>query len=149
MQQLLDAFGITWSLFIAQAVNFAIVLVALWYFLYKPVMAMLEKRRALVAKGVADAARAGEMLAGADGEAMKRVSAAEGQAEAIVATARESANAEKARLLKEAEARAAAMATDAQARAQETAARALQESEQEIARLAILAAEKVMRTKNV
>ena len=145
MQQLFDAFGINWKLLLAQAVNFAIVLIALRYFLYKPVLAMLEKRRALVAKGVEDAAHAGEMLAGADGEVAKRVGAADTQAESIVTAAREAANTEKARVLKEAETRAAAVAADAEARANEMAARARRESEKEIARLAILAAEKVMR----
>lgn len=144
MAQLLAAFGIDWKLLLAQAVNFAIVLVALRYFLYTPVMATLEKRRALVAKGVEDAAEASKRLASADGEATKRVSAAEEEAEGIMTTARETAGAEKARMLKEAESRAAAVAKDAEARAAETAARARRESEQEIARLAILAAEKVM-----
>src|SRR5487761_1997723 len=104
MAQLLSAFGIDWRLLIAQAVNFAIVLVALWYFLYTPVLAMLSKRQEVVTKGVADAERAGKKLAGADSEALKRVVAAENQADGIVSAARESAAAEKARLLKEAEA---------------------------------------------
>jgi F-type H+-transporting ATPase subunit b len=145
MQQLLDAFGIQWSLLLAQAVNFAIVLVALWYFLYKPVLAMLEKRREIVAKGVEDAQKARQMLAGADSEVSKRVNAAEGEAEAIVAAARESASAEKVRLLKEAETRAALVAKDAEDRAEETAARQRRESESEIARLAVLAAEKILQ----
>lgn len=145
MAQLLLAFGIDWHLLIAQAVNFAIVLVALTYFLYKPVMSTLAKRRDMVAKGVEDATRAGEMLASADGEASKRVKAADGQAEEILSSAREAANAEKARLLKEAEARAVAVTRDAEARAVEVAARAQRESEQEIARVAILAAEKILK----
>lgn len=145
MQQLFSAFGIDWHLLAAQAVNFAIVLVALWYFLYKPVLAVLAKRQEVVAKGVEDAKRAGEMLAGADNEALKRVNVAASEAEAIVSAARESANAEKARLLKEAEARAVAMAADAEARASEVAARSLRESERDVARLSILAAEKILR----
>ncbi|MFA5998066.1 MAG: ATP synthase F0 subunit B [Candidatus Paceibacterota bacterium] len=148
MQQLFDAFGINWSLLIAQAVNFAIVLVALWYFLYKPVMAVLDKRQKVVAKGVEDAAQAGALLAGADGEARARVTAADEQADSIVAAARESATAEKARLLKEAEARALAVTKDAEARASEVAARSLRESEQEVARLAILAAEKILKARH-
>lgn len=147
MEQLLDAFGINWKLLLAQAVNFAIVLVALRYFFYKPVLAMLEKRRAAVAKGVEDAAAATAMLAGADTEVSKRVGAADVEAESIVSAAREAASAEKARLLKEAEARASAVTRDAEARAKETAAKSLRESEKEIARLAILAAEKVMHSK--
>ncbi len=145
MQELFSAFGIDWRLLAAQAVNFGIVLVALWYFLYKPVLATLEKRRELVAKGVEDARRAAHMLENADGEALSRVAAAGKEAEQIVAAARESAGAEKARLLKEAEARAVAIKDDADARASEAAARALRESEREIARLATLAAEKILR----
>ncbi|MDD2657633.1 MAG: ATP synthase F0 subunit B [Candidatus Pacebacteria bacterium] len=145
MSQLLSAFGIDWHLLLAQAVNFGIVLIALWYFLYKPVLAMLAKRQELVAKGVEDAGRASEMLAGADSEANSRITAAEGEAEGIVAAARETATAEKTRLLQEAEERAAAVARDAEARAAETAAKAKRESEREVARLAILAVEKILK----
>jgi len=148
MQQLFAAFGVNVSLLIAQAVNFAIVLIALWYFLYKPVLEMIEKRKEVVAKGVEDAALASEKLAQADGEAESRIAAADSEASGIVSSAREAANAEKARLLKEAEARAVAVTQDAEARAQEIAAKAKRESEKDIARLAILAAEKVLTSKH-
>ena len=144
MQQLFAAFGVNVSLLIAQAVNFAIVLVALWYFLYKPVLTMIAKRQEVVAKGVEDAKLAGEKLAAADGVAESRVAAADTEASEIVSAARELGTAEKARLLKEAEARAVAVTADAEARAQEIAAKAKRESEQDIARLAILAAEKIL-----
>lgn len=145
MQQLFSAFGVNWSLLIAQAVNFAIVLVALWYFLYKPVLAMLAKRQELVAKGVKDAAAAEELFVHADTEAAKRVSAADTEAVKIVATAREAATAEKTRIMKEAEERASAIAKDADVHVIETIARARRESEREVARLAMLAAEKVLK----
>lgn len=144
MDQLLSAFGIDWRLLLAQGVNFGIVLVALWHFLYRPVLAQLAKRKELVAKGVEDARRAGEMLAGADSEASKRVMVAETEAGNIVAAARETATAEKVRLLKGAEERAAAVARDAEARAAEAMAKAKRESEREVARLAVLAAEKIL-----
>lgn len=147
MQQLFAAFGVNVSLIIAQAINFAIVLVALRYFLYTPVLTMLDKRRELVAKGVEDAALASEKLAHADAEAETRVKAADTEADAIVAAARESAAEEKSRLLKEAEARAQAVTKDAEARAIEAAAKAKRESEKEIARVAILTAEKILKEK--
>ena len=145
MQQLLSAFGINWSLLLAQAVNFAIVIVALWYFLYKPVLAMLAKRQAIVAKSVKDAAHIEKLFAKADGEAENRVKAADDAALEIVALARESATVEKTRLIKEAEERALVIAKDAEARATEATERARRESEQDIARLAVLAAEKVLK----
>ena len=147
MEQLFDAFGIDWKLLIAQAVNFGVLLVALTYFLYKPVLKTLDERKAKVAKGVLDAEEAEQKLAEADSEVSQKLTTATGEAESIVAGARESANSEKSRILKDAESRAADIAADADARAKETAARALRESEKEVARLAVLAAEKVMREK--
>jgi F-type H+-transporting ATPase subunit b len=147
MQALLDAFGISGSLLIAQAVNFGIVLVALTYFLYKPVLKVLDARQKKVAQGVIDAERAAEKLAGADAEASTIVSGAETEAEGIVKSAREAAAVEKTRLIKDAEARAAALEADADARAMETAAKILRDSEKEVARIAVLAAEKVLRQK--
>lgn len=148
MGQLFAAFGIDWHLLIAQAVNFGIVLIALWYFLYKPVLAVLAERQELVTKGVEDAELAREKLAGADAEANKRVEQADVEAGQIISAARETATAEKSRLLKEAEERALAVAQDAEARANETAARAKRESEQEVARLAVLAAEKILNSRH-
>ena len=145
MSALFGAFGINGSLLLAQAVNFGILLIALTYLLYKPVMKMLDARQQKVAQGVIDAERAAEKLATADTEAATVVSTAETEAESIVAGARETAGTEKTRILKEAETRAAAVAADADARAKETAAKVLRDSEKEVARLAILAAEKVLR----
>lgn len=148
MEQLIEAFGVDWKLLIAQAVNFGIVLGALWYFLYKPVLATLAKRQAVVAQGVQDAAEAAAKLAAAEGEARVRIQQADTEATTIVHGARQSAQAQKAALLKEAEDRAERILTDAELRAAETAERARRESEQEIARLAILASEKIIRSKH-
>lgn len=144
MTALFGAFGLKGSLLLAQAVNFAIVLVALWYFLYKPVTKVLAERQQVVAKGVEDAKRAAEELAHAGDKAAEVVGKADKEAEAIVKSARSSATEERERMLAEAEARAAQVARDAQARAQEEAAATRRESEKEIARLAVLAAEKVL-----
>jgi F0F1-type ATP synthase membrane subunit b/b' len=84
------------------------------------------------------------MLAGADDEAQTRGKRADMEADDIISAAREAGNAEKARLLKEAEARAVAVTKDADARAAEVAARSARESEREVARLAVLAAEKIL-----
>jgi F-type H+-transporting ATPase subunit b len=146
MDSLLDAFGINGKLLLAQLVNFGVLFAALTWLLYKPVMKTLDERRAKIAKGVEDAEAASLKLAAADAEAEKAVKAAETEAEGIVAMARDAAGAEKARIVKEADARAAQIAADADARAKEAAAKALRESEKEIARLAILAAEKAVRT---
>lgn len=148
MDQLLGAFGIDWKLLIAQAVNFGIVLVALWYFLYTPVLKVLEDRRKVVAKGVADAQEAAATLAEADSEVTKRLTSADMEAQEITQRAKAAAAQTKANLLKEAEERAAQIALNAKKRAEEDAKRVRAESERDIARLAILASEKLMKGKH-
>jgi F-type H+-transporting ATPase subunit b len=147
MHQLLETFGIEWRLLLLQALNFGIVLLALRHFLYKPVFAMLAKRQELVAKGVQDAKDAEELLKGADAVVEAQIQKANEEAGQLVSRAREVATAEKTRLIKESEERAAAIASDAEARAKETLERARKESEKEVARLAVLAAEKIMHQK--
>lgn len=145
MESLLDAFGIDWKLLLAQLVNFGVLLAALTWLLYRPVMKTLDERAAKIAQGVEDAEIASEKAAKADENAAKVVKGAETEAEGIVSSARDFAGTEKSRIMKEAEARAAQVALDAEARAEETAAKALRDSEKEVVRLAVLAAEKVLR----
>jgi len=147
MDSLLDAFGIDWKLLIAQAVNFGVLFLALWFLLYKPVMKTLDERARKIAQGVEDAERATEKLAGADQEAAKVVATAEASATEALASAREAAATERARLVKEAEARAESISKDAEARSKEAAAKMLRDSEKEIARLSVLAAAKVISSK--
>lgn len=148
MDKLLDAFGIDWKLLLVQAVNFGILIVALWYFLYRPVLKILSARQEKIAKGVEDAEKATEQLARADAEVQTRLSKADAEATEVVAGARELAGTERVRLVKEAELRASQIEKDAEARATEAQAKALRDSEKEIARLAILASAKVLGEKN-
>ncbi|HFC10846.1 MAG TPA: hypothetical protein ENJ75_01485 [Candidatus Kaiserbacteria bacterium] len=145
MDKLFAAFGVNTKLLIAQVVNFGILLAALTYFLYKPLMRSLEARQKVVTQGVEDAQRASEKLASADTVSAERVEKAENTAEQIVTNARDIAQTERVRLLKEAEERAEALTADAEARAKESIAKMQRESEKDIARLAVLAAEKAIR----
>lgn len=145
MDQLFDAFGIDAKLLIAQLINFGVLFVGLTYLLYKPVMKTLDERRTKVAQGVIDADAAAMKLATAGEEAGTIVKQASTDAEGIVSSARDAATAEKARIVKEAETRAQAVAADADARAKEAANKMLRDSEKEIARLSVLAAEKVLK----
>ncbi|MEK7144576.1 MAG: F0F1 ATP synthase subunit B [Patescibacteria group bacterium] len=147
MGALATTFGIDWHLLIAQVANFAILVVVLTWLLYKPVLKMVQERERVIAKGVADAEESTERLARADSEAGKRVGAAEEEAGSIVERARHAATDERTKILKEAEERALRVALDADARAKEAMAHSLRESEKEVARLAILAAEKIMQEK--
>lgn len=60
--ELIHKLGIDWKLLAAQIVNFFILLVVLYKFVYKPVLDMLEKRSRTIEKGIHDAKAAEERL---------------------------------------------------------------------------------------
>jgi F-type H+-transporting ATPase subunit b len=147
MADLLQSFGVDARLLIIQAVNFAVLLGALTYFLYKPVLKVLDERREKIAQGVADAQKASEELADASKTAEGIVSTATDSAEQILSTSKDAAMQKGKELIDEAQARSERIEADAQAKAAEAAKRALDGSNEQIARTAILAAERLLKKK--
>ena len=148
MEGFFIAFGINWKLLLIQAVNFGVLLTALTYFLYRPVMKIIDERRAKIDEGVRAAQAADQRLSDAKKEADGIVGDGAREAESLVATARTRAEEKGAQIVQDAETRAASVIKDADLRAAESRSRALRESEREIAKAAMLAAEKIMREKN-
>lgn len=145
MEQILSVFGIEWKLLLAQVVNFGLLVAGLTYFLYKPVMSTLSKRRELIAKGVEDAEKAGKELATIEASKSGIIEAANVEASSIVRRAEEEGKRERTELVKTAHERAESILSDAKVQAEELRKEALQKSEKEIARTAILAAEKILK----
>ena len=148
MAQVLSTFGIDWRLLIVNAVNFALVLVALWYFLYAPVMKMLEERRQRVAQGVRDAQTAAAELAATQAARAGVLAAAGKEADQVMAAARAAGAAKERELAQKGEAAAALAVREAQARAEELKTRAIEESRQEVAKLIVLGLERLERQNN-
>ena len=148
MAQVLSTFGIDWRLLIVNAVNFALVLLALWYFLYAPVMKMLEERRQRVAQGVRDAEAAAAELAATQAARAGVLAAAGKEADHVMAAARAAGAAKERELAQKGEAAAALAVREAQARAEELKARAIEESRQEVAKLIVLGLERLERQNN-
>lgn len=144
MSELFSAFGVDWRLLLIQAVNFGLLLAALTYFLYKPVLRIIDERRAKIAEGVRTAEAARERLSEAKEESDKLVGDAAKQAESLLASARMRAESVNSETMKEAQQKADQMMAEAKARAEEARRQAMMESEKEITRAAMLAAEKIM-----
>jgi F-type H+-transporting ATPase subunit b len=52
MNALLDQLGISWQLFLSQAVNFFILLLVLTFFVYKPLIKVIKTRNAKIKEGL-------------------------------------------------------------------------------------------------
>jgi F-type H+-transporting ATPase subunit b len=145
MDQLFAAFGVDWKHLLVQAVNFGVLLAVLSYLLYKPLMRIIDERREFVASGVRSAQEADRVLEDSKKRGGDMVGEAAREAEHLVATARSRADEKSAEIVKAAEAKALALINDAAARAEESKRQALLESEKEITKVAVLAAEKILR----
>jgi len=142
MSDLFAAFGIDWRLLLVNGVNFGLLLLGLWYFLYKPLTSMLEARRQKMADGIRDAEAAAHELRKIEEARTDLLAQAGKEAETLVSRAR-ALGAEKQRALVEAgEANAATLLTEAAAQAVQLKEEAIAQSKQEVAKLIVLGIER-------
>ena len=147
MDEIIQAFGIDARLIIIQLVNFGILMAALGYFLYKPILRMLKEREDKIAQGLKDAEDAAKAHSEAATEKQAILTAAHMEAGEVAKRAKVAADLQAAEQKATAEAKAAAILADAEAKREQIKAAALKDSEKEIAALAVLAAEKVLQSK--
>jgi len=147
MEQLLTAFGIDVKLIIIQIINFVVLAGLLTYFLYKPVLKILAEREEKISQGIKDAEEAAKAKASALDEKQAVLSKAQLEAQEIDTRAKEFAKQKEEEIVAKAQTTAAQVIADAHTKSAMLKEQALKESEAEIAKLAILAAEKVLQQK--
>ena len=147
MEQLLLAFGIDGKLIIIQIINFVVLASLLTYFLYKPVLKILAEREEGIKQGIKDTEDAARAKASAQDEKHALLARAQTEAQAIDARATAFAKVKEADIVAQANAKASDMVRDAQAKSELLKTQTLKESEAEIAKLAVLAAQKVLQEK--
>ena len=106
MEQLLNAFGIDAKLIVVQILNFVVLAAALSYFLYKPLIKMLDEREAKIKQGVADAEAAEAARAAADADRKNVLEAAHKEAADVHVRATSHAKEHAASIVSDAEVRA-------------------------------------------
>jgi F-type H+-transporting ATPase subunit b len=84
MQQLLSQLGIDWHLLLSQAVNFALLLIVLRIFVYKPLLKVLHDRREKIEGGLVKAEEAERRLHEVDEIGKGKIKHAEAEALGIL-----------------------------------------------------------------
>lgn len=148
MEDIIKAFGIDGRLIFIQIVNFAILMVALVYFLYNPILNLLRDREEKIVQGIKDAEAAAAAKASADAEKKVILTDAHAEAVAVNARAKSAADTTADTIVATAEAKAASVLAEAKAKAEQAAFQTLKDNEAAIAKSAILAAEKILRGQN-
>ncbi len=148
MEEIIHAFGIDWRLIVIQMFNFAILAGALWYFLYTPVLAILNERSEKIKNGIEDALKAKTAREKAEVERGVVLTLAEDEARTIIQNAEKSAELKTISIEEAASNSAARILHDAEQQALAYAEKSKRDSEREIVSVAILAAEKILQEQN-
>ena len=145
MEQIINAFGIDLRLITIQIVNFGILLAALSYFLYTPILKILDERKRLIEKGIVDAKDASLSRENAVREKEEILKNAVSEAGSIVKRGEEAAEREAGSIVKDAHEQSSRIVADGEKKAQALASSVRAKSEAEIAKIAVLAAEKILK----
>jgi len=148
MEQIIEAFGIDVRLIIIQIVNFFILMAALGYFLYNPILNMLKSREDKIKEGIENAEAAAQARANAEEEKKAVLTTAHASAKEIADRAKASADETTATLLATAKQKASEVHADALLKAEQLRLKIQKETEAEIAKTALLATEKILRERN-
>ena len=103
MEGIAAAFGVNWKLLLIQIVNFGILLFVLQKFLYKPLLAMIDKRKIQIEKGIENALDAETKLNDAKTEADVLISEAKKKGLLSIESAKDSARVAGEGIVKRAE----------------------------------------------
>jgi F-type H+-transporting ATPase subunit b len=139
-----EGLGINLGYLLVQIFNFAVMFVVLKEWAYKPILKMLEERRAAIAQGLEDARVAAEARANAEQEAQKILAEAQAKAAETVRAASERADEAAKEIKAAAEAEAAKIMERARAEAQAEKERVLAELRPQVAALAMAATQKLV-----
>lgn len=140
----LSDFGVEWELLVSQGVSFAIVALALYYFVFRPVSITAQKRQDEIQKGLDDAKKAAEELANAQKLTDEKINQAIAESAKILKDAREQAKNTIERACQEANERAAEIRLKNEAQLESDRMRIKQELRSELADLVVKAAQKAI-----
>ena len=139
--------GLNWKLFLAQLVNFGIVLFILWKWVFSPVTRALESRRQKIEDSVKKAEEIEKRMKESESERDNILKAARSEAEKINQRAVDAADSAKKEIVENARKESERILQDAEKAIEAERETVLKEVRQEIAHLIILSTEKIIKQK--
>ncbi len=140
----LSQFGVEWQMLISQGLSFAIVALALYWFVFRPVSKVASQRQQEIQKGLDDAKQAAQELKDAQKIADEKLGEAIAESAKMLKDARDEAKAVIERATEEANAKAAEIRQKSEAQLESDKARLKQELGAELAQLVAKAAKKAV-----
>ena len=145
----IQAIGINGSILATQIVNFAILFALLRWLLYRPILAMLEKRRKAIEEGVALAERSKREADEADTKRRAALSETQKEMRTILESARERARVLVETAQQQAQTEAAALVAQSQEQIEREKEQVAMTLENELGDLVIRATEKILGERDI
>lgn len=145
MEQIITVFGVNWKLLLIQGVNFGLLLAILYKFLYKPVLRMVDIRKAKIENAIRDAEKGEALLGQAEAERARIIREATAKGDELLLAAKKHAETSEIMIMKDAHRKAVHLLNEAERNARREHEEMLKKAEREVARMAVLSAEKILR----
>ena len=145
MNSIISTFHIDWKIIIAQAINFLIVFLILYFFALKPLNKLMAERSDKIAKGVHDAKHNAELVITTRSEYEAALAKARAEATAIFQEGRKKSEAKRAEMLAEAKTDVEKLIANGKKTLEAEKIKMVDEARKEIVSLATMAAEKILK----
>ena len=144
ISSLLGNFGVNWTSFLGQLVTFVILLALLRLILYKPMISMLEERKARIAQGLKDADEAAKARAESEHQAADRLKEATAKAESLLEESRKAAERLKSEVMSQTQAEIERVKQAQQEQLAQMKSDMMREVKSEVADLVVTTTKKVL-----
>lgn len=143
--ELIEKLGIDVKLLLTQIVTFTVLLTILTYLLYKPILNLLDKRKAMIEKNVEDTRRIEERLAQLEKERAEVLAEASKKAMAVIEQAKVHGEDEREKILANTKKEVSMIATRYRAELNAEKTQMVREVKKEVAELIVKSCEKILR----
>lgn len=140
----LGTLGIDGGIFVAQLVNFLVVLLVLWKFAYKPIVKMLDQRSECIEKSIKDAEHVEKRVAALEDERKEIVAEARAEAAKVMELARTDAEAMKTDMVEKAKREVERVVVNGKAQLKADQEAMMREARKELVEIAVSAAKRIL-----
>lgn len=140
-------FGLNWKLFLAQLVNFAIILFILWRFVFNPVIKGMQDRTKKIEDSLNDSDRIEKEKTEFETWKQAEMSKARSEAGVIIGQAKETAEVTKQNILEQAKQEQNALVERTKQQLETEKQKIVSEAKAEIASMVVASTEKILKTK--
>ena len=139
--------GLDWKLFIAQLVNFSVILFIVWKWVYNPLAKAMDERAGKIEQGIKDAEEGTKLKETAEEEKQNLIVEARKQSKEIIEKAESDAKVRQEEMIGKAKAEVQRVVTEGKQRLRDEQDIMIQDAKERVAELVVAATEKVLREK--